>query len=372
MSQAIRTTRAMVAHAPDAPLVMQELDLAAPRDDEVLVEIMASGLCHTDLSQLEGKAAPYPFPIVVGHEGAGIVREVGAAVTSVRTGDHVVPLGIGECGHCGNCRSGRTNLCEAFLADMAQQPSPFSLHGRKVAAYTGVGSLAQHIVVPERNVAVIRRDVPFHLACTIGCSVATGVGAALHTARVEAGASVAVFGLGGIGLNVVQGARLAGASRIIGVDINPVREAQARRFGMTDFVNGAETPAVEAIRAITGSGVDFAFECVGNIRLMEQAFDSTRIGWGCTVILGVPADGEKLPLVPFMLQLGRTVKGSFMGNMQGRTQLPALLDLYAEGRLNLADLVTHRLPIERVNEGFAMMRSGTSLRTVVSFREQIA
>jgi S-(hydroxymethyl)glutathione dehydrogenase/alcohol dehydrogenase len=359
--------QAMVAHAPNTPLVLEELDLAAPRDDEVLIEIMASGLCHTDLSQLEGKAAPYPFPIVVGHEGAGIVREVGASVTSVKVGDHAIPVGIGECGQCGNCRSGKTNLCEVFLGEIATQPTPFSLNGQRVSAYSGVGSLAQFVVMNERNVAPIRKDVPFHLACTIGCSVATGVGAVLHTAHVEPGATVAVFGLGGIGLNVVQGARLAGASRIIGVDINPVRDAQGRRFGMTDFINGAETDAVEAIRALTGGGADFAFECVGNARLMQQAFDCTRIGWGCTVILGVPADGETLQIVPFMLQLGRTVKGSFMGNMRGRSQLPGLLDHYAEGRLNLTDLVTHRLPMDRVNEGFALMKSGEALRTVVSF-----
>ena len=366
-------TKAMVCHAPNTPLVMEELDLAPPGPGEVLIEIMASGLCHTDLSQLEGKAAPYPFPVVVGHEGAGIVREVGPDVSSLKVGDHVIPLGIGECGTCGNCLSGKTNLCGMFLADMAVQPTPFSLNGQRVSAYTGVGSLAQFVVMAERNVAPIRKDVPFDLACTIGCSVATGVGAVIHTAKVDKGATVAVFGLGGIGLNVVQGARLAGASRIIGIDVNPMRDAQGRRFGMTDFINGKETDAVEAIRALTGgAGVDFAFECVGNPRLMQQAFDCTRIGWGCTVILGVPADGQTLEIVPFQLQLGRTVKGSFMGNTKGRSQLPALLDHFVEGRLNLADLVTHRLPMERVNEGFDLMKSGEALRTVVSFQGDAA
>lgn len=363
-------TQAMVCHAANTPLVLEELDLAPPGPDEVLIEVMATGLCHTDLSQLEGKAAPYPFPVVVGHEGAGIVREVGAKVTSLAVGDHVVALGIGECGKCGNCRSGKTNLCELFLADMAVQPSPFSLNGRKVSAYTGVGALARHLVMAERNVARIRKDVPFDLACTISCSVATGVGAVLHTAHVEGGASVAVFGLGGIGLNVVQGARLAGANRIIGVDVNPLRDAQGRRFGMTDFVNGRDVDAVEAIRAMTGgAGVDYAFECVGSAALMAQAVDCTRIGGGCTVVLGVPPDGETLSLIPFQLQLGRTVKGSFMGNMKGRSQLPGLLDHYAEGRINLADLVTHRLPMARVNEGFDLMKNGQAVRTVVSFGE---
>ncbi len=363
--------RAMVAHAPGAAMVEELLDLRPPGPGEVLIEIMASGLCHSDLSQLEGKAAPYPFPIVVGHEGAGIVRQIGARVTSVKPGDHVVPLGIGECGECGNCRSGVTNLCEVFLAEIMTQPSPFSLNGQKVSAYSGVGSLAEFVVVPERNCALIRMDVPFHLACTIACSVATGVGAVLHTAHVGAGATVAVFGLGGIGLNVVQGARLACASRIVGVDINPARDTQGRRFGMTDFVNGGTCDAAEAISALTGGGADFAFECVGNTALMAQAFDCTRIGWGCTVVLGVPPDGQMLQLVPFAIQLGRTVKGSFMGNIKGRSQLPGLLDHYAEGQLNLEDLVTHRLPMAQVNRGFDLMKSGEAVRCVVSFKPVI-
>ena len=360
-------TRAMVCHAPGSPLVEEWLDLAAPGPGEVLIEIMASGLCHTDLSQLEGAAAPYPFPIVVGHEGAGMVREVGPGVSTMKVGDHVIPLGIGECGTCRNCRSDKTNLCEAFLADMAAQPTSFSLNGKPVAAYSGVGSLAQFVVAAERNVAVIRRDVPFHLACTAGCCVATGVGAVMNTAHVETGASVAVFGLGGIGLNVVQGARLAGASRIIGVDINPVRREQGERFGLTDFIDVREGDPVAAIQALTGGGVDYAFECAGSVRLMQQAVDSTRIGWGTTVVLGVPPDGNALRLLPFQLQLGRTVQGSFMGNVKGRSQLPGLLDHYAAGRLNLDDLVTHRLPMAEVNEGFALMKRGESLRTVVAF-----
>lgn len=357
----------MVCHAPGAPLVEEMLDLAPPGPDDVLIEIMASGLCHTDLSQIEGKAAPYPFPVVVGHEGAGIVREVGAAVTAVKVGDHVIPVGIGECGICGNCRSGRTNLCEAFLGDMATQPSPFSLNGKPVSAYSGVGSLAQFIVTAQRNVAVIRKDVPFHLACTAGCCVATGVGAVTHTARVESGATVAVFGLGGIGLNVVQGARLAGASRIIGVDINPLRHEQGKRFGLTDFIDARSHDPVAAIQALTGGGVDYAFECAGNVTLMGQALASTRIGWGCTVILGVPPDGQTMPIVPFQLQLGRRVQGSFMGNVKGRSQLPRLLDHFVQGQLNLADLVTHRLPMTKVNEGFDLMRRAEALRTVVAF-----
>jgi len=360
---------AMVCHAPGAALVREVLDLSPPRDDEVLIEIMASGLCHTDLSQLEGKAAPYPFPVVVGHEGAGIVRQVGRAITSVSIGDHVVPVAIGECGTCGNCRSGKTNLCEIFLGEIAQPQTRFLLNGKPVSSYSGVGSLARFVVMNERNVALIRKDVPFHLACTIGCAVATGVGAVLYTAHVGEGSTVAVFGLGGIGLNVVQGARLAGASRIFGVDINPARDGQGRHFGLTDFVNPIDGDPVAAIRAATGGGVDFAFECVGNAALMKQAFDCTRIGWGCCVILGVPPDGDTLQLAPFDLQLGRTVKGSFMGNSKGRSDLPGFLDHYVEGRLNLDDLVTHRLPMARVNDGFALMKSGEALRAVVSFQQ---
>lgn len=360
---------AMVCHGVGQPLVREELDLAPPREDEVLIEIMASGLCHTDLSQLEGKAAPYPFPIVVGHEGAGIVREVGAAVTSIEVGDHAVALAIGECGTCRNCLSGKTNLCETFLAEIANRETRFSLNGEPVWAYSGAGTLAQFVVMKERNVAKIRKDVPFHLACTIGCAVATGVGAAIHTAHVAEGDTVAVFGLGGIGLNVVQGARLAGASRIIGVDINPGREAQGRQFGMTDFVNPQDGDPVDAIRALTEGGADHAFECVGHSGLMGQAFDCTRIGWGCCTVLGVPPDGEVMRVVPFALQLGRTVKGSFMGNVKGRSELPHLLDHYVEGRLNLDDLVTHRLPMDRVNEGFALMKSGDAIRAVCSFQE---
>lgn len=360
---------AMVCHAAGEPLKLELLDLQPPDDDEVLIEIMACGLCHTDLSQIQGKAAPYPFPVVIGHEGAGIVRECGSRVTNVAVGDHVVPLGIGECGACGNCISGKTNLCERFLAEMVAPKSRFSLGGAPVASYAGVGALARFIVIGEYAVAKIRNDVPFHLACTVSCAVATGVGAAIHTARVEAGAKVAVFGLGGIGLNVVQGARLAGASQIVGVDINPARADQARPFGLTHFVDPASGDPVEQIRKLTGGGADYSFECVGHATLIQQAFESTHIGWGCCTVLGVPPDGEVMRLLPFSLQLGRSVKGSFMGNVKGRSELPGLLDQYVAGRLNLDELVTHRLPMAKVNEGFGLMESGEALRAVVSFSE---
>lgn len=360
---------AMVCHAPGTPLVREELELAPPGPGEVLIEIMASGLCHSDLGQIEGTSAPFPFPVVVGHEGAGIVRALGSDVTGLAVGDHVVPLSLAECGECSACQSGRTNLCDRFMAALGQQQPRFSLNGQPVHTYAGVGSLAQFIVMPAINVAQIRRDVPFDLACLVGCAVATGVGAALHTARVEAGASVAVFGLGGIGLNVVQGARLAGAAMIIGIDRNPQRETSGRRFGLTHFINPAVQDPVPNIRELTGGGVDHAFECVGSTEVMQQALSATRPGWGCCTVLGVPPDDDTLALTPFELQLGRTLKGSFMGNVKGRSELPALLDHHAAGKLNLADLISHRLPMDQVNEGFALMRSGTALRVVVSFEQ---
>ncbi|TCJ37016.1 zinc-binding dehydrogenase [Parafrankia sp. BMG5.11] len=361
-------TEAMVCHMPGEALKLEMLDLEEPGDDEVLIEIIACGLCKTDLSQLEGKAAPYPFPVVVGHEGAGIVRAAGAAVRSLRCGDHAITLGIGECGQCRNCLSGKTNLCELWLAEIMEQPTRFSLEGKRVSTYTGVGALSRFVVMKERSVAKIRPDVPLELACTISCAVATGVGAALHTAHVEAGSSVAVFGLGGIGLNVVQGARLAGAARIIGIDSNPARARQAIPFGLTDFVDPAAGDPVAEILRLTEGGADYTFECVGSGVLMQQAFAASRAGCGCCTVLGVPPDGEVMEVTPFNLQMGRTIKGSFMGNIKGRSQLPGLLDLYVEGKLNLDDLVTHRLPMSRVNEGFELMRTGEALRVVVSFQ----
>ncbi|WOK37508.1 alcohol dehydrogenase catalytic domain-containing protein [Sphingomonas sp. C3-2] len=364
------SVRAAVCHGIGKPLSVETVRLRPPGPGEVLVEIKASGLCHSDYHHMTGASTPYPFPVILGHEGAGVVVECGADVESVRVGDHVVPLSIGECGTCGSCRSGRTNLCDEFFAGMATPPARFSLEdGTPVAAYSNNGTFANFIVMPEHNVAKIRPDVPFDIACTIGCAVATGIGAALHTARVEPGASVIVFGLGGIGLNVVQGARLAGATTIIGVDINPACEARALRFGATHFVNPAAIAGdlLDHLRALTGGGADFTFECVGHVGLMETAFAAARVGWGVCTVLGVPGDGEKLPVVPFDLQLGRTLKGSFLGNVRTRSELPGLLDLYAEGRINLDDLVTHRLPIERINEGFDLMARGETLRTVVSF-----
>ena len=361
--------RAAVCHAVGEPLRLETVQLQPPGPGEVLVEIKASGLCHSDYHQMTGVSAPYPYPVILGHEGAGVVVECGAGVESVRPGDHVVPLSIGECGTCGSCQSGRTNLCDGFFAGMATPPARFSLNGQPVAAYSNNGTFANFNVMAEQNVARIRKDVPFDIACTIGCAVATGIGAVLYTAKVEAGASVIVFGLGGIGLNVVQGARLAGATTIIGVDINPACEARARTFGATHFVNPRDVVGdlADHLRGMTGGGADFTFECVGNVPLMSMALAVTRTGWGVCTMLGIPPDGVTLPVVPFDLQLGRTLKGSFLGNVRTRSQLPGLLDLYVDGRINLDDLVTHRLPVERINEGFDLMARGETLRTVVTF-----
>ena len=361
--------RAAVCHGIGEPLRLETVRLAPPAAGEVLIEIKASGLCHSDYHQMTGASTPYPFPVILGHEGAGVVVDCGAGVETVRPGDHVVPLSVGECGHCSNCRSGKTNLCLEFFAGMQAPPQRFSIDGRPVSAYANNGTFANFIVMREQNVARIRRDVPFDIACTIGCAVATGVGAVLYTARVERGASVAVIGLGGIGLNVVQGARLAGAAAIIGIDVNPARESLARRFGATHFINPQRQSGdfVEQLRALTDGGVDYSFECVGSTKLMVHALECTHPGWGVCTTLGVPPDGEKLPILPFELQLGRTLKGSFLGNVKTRSQLPGLLDLYAEGQINLDDLVTHRLPVERINEGFDLLREGRSVRTVVTF-----
>lgn len=358
---------AMVCHAPGEALRLERVTMRAPRRDEVVIEIMASGLCHSDLLQIEGHSAPFPFPVIVGHEGAGIVRETGSDVTSVVPGDHAIPLTIAECGHCANCQSGRTNLCETFLTTLGQPQDVYTLNGTAISAYSGVGSLAKFVLVKERNVARIRKDVPLDLACLAGCAVATGVGAVTRTAKVQAGESVAVFGLGGIGLNVVQGARLAGARQIIGLDVHSERGERAKSFGLTDFINTSTCPdPAQSIRDISGGGVDHAFECVGRPSSMAQALEATKIGCGCCTILGVPADGETMPLATFSLQLGRTVKGSFLGNVKTRSELPGLLDLFADGRLDFHNLVTHRLPLAQANEGFALMKKGEALRVVLS------
>ncbi len=366
-------TRAAVAWAAGKPLTIEEVDLAGPRDGEVLVEVKATGICHTDQFTLSGADPEGLFPAILGHEGAGVVLEVGKGVTSVAAGDHVIPLYTPECRQCKFCLSRKTNLCQQIRATqgkglMPDGTSRFSIGGKPILHYMGTSTFANHIVVPEIALAKVRRDAPFETICYIGCGVTTGVGAVLFTAKVEAGANVVVFGLGGIGLNVIQGARMVGANRIVGVDINPAREAMARRFGMTDFINPKETPqVVDAIVELTGGGADYSFECVGNTTLMRQALECCHKGWGVCTIIGVAAAGQEIATRPFQLVTGRVWKGSAFGGARGRTDVPRIVDWYMDKKIEIDPLITHKLPLERINEGFELMERGESIRSVVVY-----
>ena len=360
-------SRAAICLGPNRPLEIDEIDVAGPGEGEVLVEIMASGLCHTDYHLIDGSMSPFPYPIVLGHEGAGVVREIGPGVTSVAPGDHVLPISMPECGQCRNCRSGKTNLCLRFF-DLFTAASPFSWRGDGVSQFVGCGTFSNFTTVKEIAVAKIRADAPFRTICCMACGVATGVGSATHAAKVETGSAVVVFGLGAIGLNVVQGARLSGARQVIGIDINPGREDIARRFGATEFVNPktvTDLPALLLER--TGGGADYAFECVGNPMLMSQAMEAVRPGTGVALVIGGAPDGAQIALSPMSLLMGRTLKGAMLGNIRGRTDLPALVDLYMDGSLKIDELVTHQFPLERINEGFAAMKSGEAIRPVILF-----
>ncbi|HUP97229.1 MAG TPA: S-(hydroxymethyl)glutathione dehydrogenase/class III alcohol dehydrogenase [Usitatibacter sp.] len=366
-------TRAAVAWKAGEPLTIEEVDLAGPRPGEVLVEVKATGICHTDHFTLSGADPEGLFPAILGHEGAGIVREVGAGVTSVKGGDHVIPLYTPECRQCKFCLSRKTNLCQKIRATqgkglMPDGTSRFSLNGKPLLHYMGTSTFANHIVVPEIALARVREDAPFETICYIGCGVTTGVGAVIFTAKVEAGANVAVFGLGGIGLNVIQGAKLVGAGRIIGIDINPAREAMARSFGMTHFINPMSVPnVVDAIVQLTDGGVDYSFECVGNTGLMRQALECCHKGWGVSIIIGVAGAGQEIATRPFQLVTGRVWKGTAFGGARGRTDVPRIVDWYMEGKLKIDPLITHRLPLERINEGFQLMERGESIRSVVVY-----
>jgi S-(hydroxymethyl)glutathione dehydrogenase/alcohol dehydrogenase len=366
-------TRAAVAWQAGKPLTIEEVDLAGPRAGEVLIEVKATGICHTDHFTLSGADPEGLFPAILGHEGAGIVREVGAGVTSVKPGDHVIPLYTPECRQCKFCLSRKTNLCQKIRATqgkglMPDGTSRFSLDGKPLLHYMGTSTFANHIVVPEIAVARVREDAPFETICYIGCGVTTGVGAVIFTAKVEAGANVAVFGLGGIGLNVIQGAKLVGADKIIGIDINPAREAMARRFGMTHFIDAKQAPnVVDAIVQLTDGGADYSFECVGNTTLMRQALECCHKGWGVSVIIGVAAAGQEIATRPFQLVTGRVWKGSAFGGARGRTDVPKIVDWYMDGKLSIDPLITHRLPLERINEGFELMERGESIRSVVVY-----
>jgi S-(hydroxymethyl)glutathione dehydrogenase/alcohol dehydrogenase len=366
--------RAAVAWEAGAPLVVETVRLEGPRAGEVLVEIKASGICHTDEFTRSGADPEGLFPAILGHEGAGVVVDVGAGVTSLKKGDHVIPLYTPECRQCKSCLSRKTNLCTAIRATQGRGVMPdgtsrFSLDGKPIHHYMGCSTFANYTVLPEIALARIREDAPFDKVCYIGCGVTTGIGAVINTAKVEPGSNVVVFGLGGIGLNVVQGARMVGANMIIGVDINPAREALARKFGMTHFVNPREVDGdlVAHLVSLTGGGADYSFECIGNVDLMRQALECCHRGWGVSVIIGVAGAGQEIHTRPFQLVTGRTWKGTAFGGARGRTDVPKIVDWYMEGRINIDDLITHVLPLERINEGFELMHAGRSIRSVVTY-----
>ena len=367
-------TRAAVAHQAGAPLTIETIQLEGPRAGEVLIEVKATGICHTDAYTLSGADPEGIFPSVLGHEGAGVVVEVGAEVKSVSVGDHVIPLYVPECRNCEYCTSGKTNLCQAIRVTQGQGLMPdatsrFSLGGSTLFHYMGTSTFSQYTVVPEIAVAKIRPDAPFDKVCYIGCGVTTGIGAVINTAKVEPGANVVVFGLGGIGLNVVQGCRLAGADKIVGVDINPARRELAEKFGMTHFVNPreAEGDLVAYLVDLTGGGADYSFECIGNVDVMRQALECCHKGWGESVIIGVAGSGEEIATRPFQLVTGRVWRGTAFGGAKGRTDVPKIVDWYMEGKINIDDLITHKMPLEDINKAFDLMHEGTSIRSVVEF-----
>ncbi|WP_310497143.1 S-(hydroxymethyl)glutathione dehydrogenase/class III alcohol dehydrogenase [Sandarakinorhabdus sp.] len=367
-------TRAAVAFAPNTPLKIVEVDLEGPRAGEVLVEIMATGICHTDAYTLEGKDSEGLFPSILGHEGAGIVREIGAGVTSVAIGDHVIPLYTPECRQCKSCLSGKTNLCTAIRATQGKGVMPdgtsrFSYKGQTIFHYMGCSTFSNFTVLPEIAVAKIRTDAAFDKACYIGCGVTTGVGAVVKTAKVTPGSRAIVFGLGGIGLNVLQGLRMVGADQIIGVDINPDREAWGRRFGMTDFVNPKHVSGdlVAHLVALTDGGADYTFDCTGNTDVMRTALEACHRGWGESIIIGVAEAGKEIATRPFQLVTGRVWKGSAFGGARGRTDVPKIVDWYVNGKIEIDPMITHVLPLEEINTAFDLMHSGESIRTVVVF-----
>jgi S-(hydroxymethyl)glutathione dehydrogenase/alcohol dehydrogenase len=362
--------RAAVAREAGKPLTVETVQLAGPKAGEVLVEIKATGVCHTDEFTRSGADPEGLFPAILGHEGAGVVVEVGAGVTTLKKGDHVIPLYTPECRQCKSCLSRKTNLCTAIRATQGKGVMPdgtsrFSLNGKPVFHYMGCSTFSNFTVLPEIALAKIREDAPFDKVCYIGCGVTTGIGAVINTAKVEPGANVAVFGLGGIGLNVVQGARMAGADKIIGVDINPKREALARKFGMTHFVDGKDS--VQKIVDLTGGGADYSFECIGNVEVMRQALECCHRGWGVSVIIGVAGAGQEIRTRPFQLVTGRVWKGTAFGGARGRSDVPKIVDWYMEKKINIDDLITHVLPLERINEAFDLMHAGKSIRSVVTY-----
>ena len=366
--------RAALALEAGQPLVIDTVQLEGPKTGEVLVEVKATGICHTDKYTLSGADPEGLFPSILGHEGAGIVVEVGPGVRSLKAGDHVIPLYTPECRECKSCTSRKTNLCTAIRATqgkglMPDGSSRFSYRGKPIHHYMGCSTFANYTVMPEIALAKIREDAPFDKVCYIGCGVTTGIGAVIFTAKVEPGANVVVFGLGGIGLNVIQGAKMAGADMIVGVDVNPAREHLARKFGMTHFVNPNEVKddLVAHLVELTRGGADYSFECIGNTQVMRQALECCHRGWGQSIIIGVAAAGQEISTRPFQLVTGRVWKGSAFGGARGRTDVPRIVDWYMDRKINIDDLITHVLPLERINEGFDLMARGESIRTVVVY-----
>ncbi len=367
-------TRAAVAYEAGKPLEIETVELDGPKAGEVLVEIKATGICHTDEFTRSGADPEGLFPAILGHEGAGVVVAVGEGVRSLSEGDHVIPLYTPECRECEYCTSGKTNLCQAIRVTQGQGIMPdgtsrFSIGQQKLFHYMGTSTFSNHTVLPEIALAKIRPDAPFDKVCYIGCGVTTGIGAVINTAKVQPGDHVVIFGLGGIGLNVVQGARLAGADQIVGVDINPGRQALAEKFGMTHFVNPTEVEGdlVPYIVDLTGGGADYSFECVGNTDLMRQALECCHKGWGESVIIGVAGAGQEISTRPFQLVTGRVWRGTAFGGARGRTDVPKIVDWYMEGKINIDDLITHKMPLEKINDAFDLMHAGESIRSVVEF-----
>jgi len=366
-------TKAAIAYKAGAPLTVETVDLEGPKAGEVLIEVKATGVCHTDAYTLSGADPEGAFPAILGHEGAGIVREVGAGVKSLKVGDHVIPLYTPECRECEYCLHPKTNLCQAIRPTqgkglMPDGTSRFSIDGTPILHYMGCSTFSNFTVLPEIAVAKIREDAPFDKVCYIGCGVTTGVGAVVFDAKVEPGSKVVVFGLGGIGLNVIQGARMVGADMIVGVDINPKRVEIAKKFGMTHFINPKEVPnIVEAIVDITRGGADYSFECIGNVEVMRQALECCHKGWGESVIIGVAGAGQEISTRPFQLVTGRVWRGSAFGGARGRTDVPKIVDWYMDGKIDIDSLITHTMPLEDINKAFDLMHHGESIRSVVLY-----
>jgi len=367
-------TRAAIATKAGEPLSIETVTLDGPKEGEVLVEIKATGVCHTDAFTLSGDDPEGIFPAILGHEGAGVVVDCGPGVTTLKKGDHVIPLYIPECRQCKSCLSGKTNLCTSIRETQGQGVMPdgssrFSIGGDKIFHYMGTSTFANHTVVPEIALAKVREDAPFDKICYIGCGVTTGIGAVITTAKVEPGANVVVFGLGGIGLNVVQGARLAGANMIVGIDLNPARKEMAERFGMTHFVNPSEIDGdiVPYLVDLTGGGADYSFECIGNVNTMRQALECAHRGWGESIIVGVAGAGQEISTRPFQLVTGRVWKGTAFGGAKSRRDVPKIVDWYMDGKIEIDPMITHTMPLDRINDAFDLMHKGESIRSVITF-----